>query len=322
MFLYNFFTYSTAEQLGLIANEGVTSIEVYGTAAAEPTYNVTFKEGTEDVGNWTIDPASAKQGQTVTVKYNGTKKVKSVKAVVKAAAEPVTLATPLTVEAITAGTIVVNIGGTLSTGMKYSLDGGQSKTTITTTTNIPVSAGQKVQFYGNGTSTKAYGNSPEVKLLGNGDGFKTKVYGNIMSLVDETGYETAKAVSGDYVFWGLFRGNTTLIDASGLLLPATTLAKSCYTSMFNGCSALTTAPELPAKTLVDFCYSNMFNGCSNLSSVTCLATSGINVNSSTSNWLSNAGKNVTGTKTFKADANATWPEGNNGIPSGWTRVNK
>jgi len=47
------------------------------------TYNVTFKEGTEDVGNWTIDPASAKQGQPVTVKYNGTKKVKSVKAVKK-----------------------------------------------------------------------------------------------------------------------------------------------------------------------------------------------------------------------------------------------
>ena len=50
---------------------------------AEPTYNVTFKEGTADVGNWTIDPASAKQGQTVTITYNGTKKVKSVKAVKK-----------------------------------------------------------------------------------------------------------------------------------------------------------------------------------------------------------------------------------------------
>lgn len=50
---------------------------------AEPTYNVTFKDGTEDVGNWTIDPTSAKKGQPVTVKYNGTKKVKSVKAIKK-----------------------------------------------------------------------------------------------------------------------------------------------------------------------------------------------------------------------------------------------
>ena len=47
---------------------------------AEPTYNVTFKAGTEDVGNWTATPSSAKKGETVTVKYTGTKKVKSVKA--------------------------------------------------------------------------------------------------------------------------------------------------------------------------------------------------------------------------------------------------
>ena len=50
---------------------------------AEPTYNVTFKAGTEDVSNWTATPSSAKKGQTVTVKYTGTKKVKSVKAIKK-----------------------------------------------------------------------------------------------------------------------------------------------------------------------------------------------------------------------------------------------
>ena len=50
---------------------------------AEPTYNVTFKAGTEDVSNWTATPSSAKKGETVTVKYTGTKKVKSVKAIKK-----------------------------------------------------------------------------------------------------------------------------------------------------------------------------------------------------------------------------------------------
>ena len=50
---------------------------------AEPTYNVTFKAGTEDVVNWTATPSSATKGQTVTVKYTGTKKVKSVKAIKK-----------------------------------------------------------------------------------------------------------------------------------------------------------------------------------------------------------------------------------------------
>ena len=47
-------------------------------------------------------------------------------------------------------------------------------------------------------------------------------------------------------------------------LPATTLANSCYDSMFKGCTSLTTAPELPATTLANSCYSNMFAGCTSL----------------------------------------------------------
>ena len=51
-----------------------------------PLYTVTFAEGTEDVGNWSITPAEATttgvaQGSELTATYNGTQKVKSVKAV-------------------------------------------------------------------------------------------------------------------------------------------------------------------------------------------------------------------------------------------------
>ena len=54
-------------------------------AVTDPTYKVTVKEGTEDAGNWTIDPAAATNtgvvaGTTITATYAGTKKVKSVKA--------------------------------------------------------------------------------------------------------------------------------------------------------------------------------------------------------------------------------------------------
>ena len=52
-----------------------------------PTYSITLAEGTEDEGNWNV-PAKAAEGATVTVTYNGEKKVKSVKAVKKAAANP------------------------------------------------------------------------------------------------------------------------------------------------------------------------------------------------------------------------------------------
>jgi uncharacterized protein YjdB len=57
---------------------------------AEPTYNVTFKEGTDDATSWqgkagegeyqSLPLTGLEAGTAVSVKYNGTKKVKSVKA--------------------------------------------------------------------------------------------------------------------------------------------------------------------------------------------------------------------------------------------------
>ena len=245
------------------------------------TYSVKMKNGTVDAKNWSIasgeksatgDAADGltglSEGDPVTLQYTGRLKVKDVKATSDAAAaeEAVTLATPLTMEAQTDGTIEVKISdgsgnsSTLSTGMKYAVNGGE-KTTITTTTTINVTKGDKVKFYGNGTSTTAYGNNPFVFLKGTA---KTKVYGNIMSLLDETGYETATTLSSEKVFNGLFQANTNLTDASGLLLPAMTLTSGCYNAMFGGCTSLTAAPALPATTLAQTCYYSMFGGCTSL----------------------------------------------------------
>ena len=47
-------------------------------------------------------------------------------------------------------------------------------------------------------------------------------------------------------------------------LPATTLAEGCYYSMFDGCYALKTAPELKAETLAASCYQSMFQFCTSL----------------------------------------------------------
>ena len=49
------------------------------------TYAITLAEGTEDFDKWTIEPTEAAAGSPVTATYNGSKKVKSVKAVKKAA---------------------------------------------------------------------------------------------------------------------------------------------------------------------------------------------------------------------------------------------
>jgi len=171
---------------------------------------------------------------------------------------------PLTVQALTAGTVKVDINGTLSTGMKYSVNGGE-KTLITTTTDIPVSAGDRVRFYGNGTATQVYGDSPKVSIRGSGDGFTCKAYGNVMSLLDETNFATKTDLPNERnVFSGLFSGNTALTDAGDLQLPATKLTERCYEGMFALCFALTTAPVLPAETLASYCYFGMFRNCTAL----------------------------------------------------------
>ena len=55
------------------------------------TYAITLAEGTEDFDKWTISPTEAAEGgETVTVTYSGERKVKSVKAVKKAAGPGVT----------------------------------------------------------------------------------------------------------------------------------------------------------------------------------------------------------------------------------------
>ena len=126
---------------------------------------------------------------------------------------------------------------------------------------------------------------------------KLSVGGNINSLLspDESVYKniddytTFESANAD-TFWGLFYGQSALVDASLLKmntnklaqdcyqhmfhscaslikapkLQATTLTQGCYSSMFYNCTSLTQAPELPATTLADSCYYAMFYGCTSL----------------------------------------------------------
>lgn len=96
-------------------------------------------------------------------------------------------------------------------------------------------------------------------------------------------------------------------------LPVTTLVTSCYTSMFQGCAYLQTAPTLPATTLVSTCYFLMFYGCSNLNKIKMLATD-ISAGNCLSVWVQGVAK----TGLFvKSPSMTSLSIGNNGIPSGW-----
>ena len=94
------------------------------------------------------------------------------------------------------------------------------------------------------------------------------IEGNIMSLLYGDDFVGKTDLTGkNLIFFELFKNCTKIKNAKNLVIPATTLANSCYNSMFYGCTSLVTAPELPATTLADSCYSAMFYGCASLVNV-------------------------------------------------------
>lgn len=91
-----------------------------------------------------------------------------------------------------------------------------------------------------------------------------EVKGNIMSLL--TGNATDTEFSGgSYNFAMLFSGDTHLISAENLIIPASAITSNAFNGTFRACTNLTKAPELPATTLANACYSSMFEGCISLS---------------------------------------------------------
>ena len=140
---------------------------------------------------------------------------------------------------------------------------------------ITVNNGDIIKFRGNNNgfcSWEMSAETGELKMFENQFFYSDasfSVEGNIMSLISSNDYEHINSLSEEYntgAFCGFFESNDKLISAENLILPATTLAESCYEFMFGNCTSLTTAPELPATTLAERCYSNMFDGCTSLTS--------------------------------------------------------
>lgn len=137
------------------------------------------------------------------------------------------------------------------------------------------------------------------------------------SLTEIPNILSAVTTLAENCFTNMFNTCKNLTTVPSDLLPITTLQPSCYWCMFTDCTSLRKAPDLPAEVLVSQCYDNMFTGCSSLIYVKCLATSNINYQDSTNYWMGE----VSSSGTFVKNANATWPTGDNGIPSGWTIQN-
>ena len=85
------------------------------TGVQAQSYNITVAEGTEDADKWSIAPNLAAEDAAVTATYSGTKKVKSVKAVKKAAAEGIV--NPVVGQIIGSDGKNYEVGSTLPTGV-------------------------------------------------------------------------------------------------------------------------------------------------------------------------------------------------------------
>lgn len=119
---------------------------------AEPTYTVTVKEGTEDAANWTITPSEGlSEGDPVTIQYNGTRRVRSITAVKKAASTPLdntTTAWASGAFAVPAGGLTYSDAITVSGNVTLVLTDGE---TLTLNKGISLAEGATLTVQGNGT---------------------------------------------------------------------------------------------------------------------------------------------------------------------------
>ena len=179
--------------------------------------------------------------------------------------ETLIMETPLTFEAVEAGTITVNLdeGATLE-AIQYKLNDAEW-TDVTWGEAIDLDAHDVISFRGNNGTC----NEGEDSWVG--FHFEPSnpvyVYGNMMSLIDKDGFATNTTLTEPFTFFHLFQTsdyepNNTILNhpTKDIVLPATTLTANCYDGLFDGCRGITRATELPATTLADWCYCMMFSG--------------------------------------------------------------
>ena len=261
---------------------------------------------------------------------------------------------PLTFRATQDGSTVKLTKEKLNTSVEFyvsfqtSRDGGNTWVNYTLDSAIRLNTGDEVSFrtlYDRTGPNDLQSASKYTRFWMTG---KIEAWHNVMSLYRTNDFATYESVSS-YCFYELFASCTSLTKAPALPatrlndscystmfagctsltkapeLPATTLAQYCYHNMFNGCTSLTKSPALPATTLADRCYWEMFYGCSSLNEVRCQMPSSYSaedIPKYTGSGVYDAWLyNVSSTGTFYTNADANWPSGAGGIPTGWTRVN-
>ena len=233
----------------------------------------------------------------------------------------------LTLSALGDGEIVIVIPASINqayaTSLSYSEDKSEWVKTDIDDTNqtisIPVSKGDSIYLKGEAKQLYESGDDSSVYIDSSAN---ISASGNIMSLLygDEFKGKTSFPTGSQRNFAYLFGYNEHLLNTENLILPATELTNGCYSSMFEGCTFLDTAPVLPATKLVEQCYGMMFGGCNKLNSITILATD-ISAEDCLIDWVDGVAPAGTFAVTFTKIAPMTlWSIGASGVPDNWTIV--
>ena len=214
---------------------------------------------TDPDGNVFIKETSA----NLSISRNGVLRISPIEVEMPASPSPYSNQ-PLTFDITEGGTITWKVTSTdVAKTIEYSINGGSWKSLTATTSgaSFDVSKGDIVRFRGN-NAQYAIGYFTYHSFAAT---CQFNVKGNIMSLVAGDDFKSA-SLSTTHAFTRLFYQCSGLISAENLVLPVSTLTKSCYEGLFYNCSSLKKAPDLPAKSLADYCYRYMFFGCTSLES--------------------------------------------------------
>lgn len=168
-------------------------------------------------------------------------------------------------------------------------------TSLTTAPNLPATELAKYCYFGMFWGCKGLTDAPKLKATSLKESCYYAMFRDCTSLTAAPDLPATELAKNCYAT--MFYSCSKLETGPKELL-ATTLAERCYCDMFCRCTSLKTVPELPATKLAEYCYLNMFNGCKNVSSVKMTAPSEQITGNYFSDWLADAGKDVTTGRTL------------------------
>ena len=147
-------------------------------------------------------------------------------------------------------------------GLEYSVNNGDWAI-VKADTEVPFGgANGDLRLRGTNTNGTATASSEYSTITFTDPNVNVACTGNILTLLDWRNYNIVETNNARFCSW--FNGCSVLTSAPEL--PATTLADNCYFGMFEKCTKLTSAPVLPATTLANSCYFRMFRDCTKLTS--------------------------------------------------------